>query len=114
FMGANPRDQQHLPETQTSQRVRRLAEELDVLGRHVFFEDQWIPYEDRANWLCGADAAIVASPHTVEADLAIRTRFLDYIWTALPVICTRGGSNAQAVERGELGTVVPPGDVTAM
>ena len=113
FIGAKS-GEQHLPETATSTRTRQLASDLGLLNRHVFFEDSWVPYEERANWLCEADAAIVASLPSLESELAVRTRFLDYIWCATPVICTRGGAYANLVDSKQLGIAVNVGDADAM
>lgn len=113
FIGANVRDER-LGRTPTGLRVSKLAEQLDPAGRHVFFWDDWVPYEQRADWLLEADAAVIASPRTIEADLAVRARFLDYVWCALPLITTSGGTFADRVRRGGLGIVVEPGDVDAM
>jgi glycosyltransferase involved in cell wall biosynthesis len=113
FMGAKS-GEQHLPETATSVRTRQLAADLGLLNRLVFFEDAWVPYEERANWLCEADAAIVASLPSLESELAVRTRFLDYIWCATPLICTRGGAYASLVDSRQLGLTVNAGDADAM
>jgi glycosyltransferase involved in cell wall biosynthesis len=113
FMGTNPREG-HLAHTSAAQRAYDLARHLGLLNRNVFFYEQWIPYEDRANWLCDVDVAVVASPYTLESEMAVRTRFLDYFWTATPVICTAGGIYADEIERDRLGIVVASGDVDAM
>ena len=105
---------EHLPETATSAAVRALAGELHVLGRHVFFHDEWVPYDSRADWIEDADVAVIASHPSLESDIAVRTRFLDYVWCTTPVLCTRGGAYADLVERRQLGMVVSPGDVSAM
>lgn len=113
FIGANAQGER-LGRTPTGVRARLLAEELGLAGRHVFFWDEWVPYETRADWLLDSDAAVIASPRTLEAELAVRARCLDYVWCATPLITTRGGSFADAVSRSRLGLVVEPGDVAAM
>lgn len=113
FIGADMRDER-LGRTPTGARVRGLAERLDPHGKHVFFWNDWVPYERRADWLLEADAAVIASPRTLEADLAVRARFLDYVWSALPLITTAGGTFADQVNRAGMGIVVEPGDVDAM
>ena len=113
FMGARP-DDAHLPETTTSANVRALAGELGLLNRNVFFEDAWVPYEERANWLLDADVAVMASLPTLESELAVRTRFLDYVWSATPVICTEGGTYGELIAESDLGVTVPARDASAM
>jgi glycosyltransferase involved in cell wall biosynthesis len=113
FIGANAQGER-LGRTPTGARARALAEDLGLAGRHVFFWDEWVPYERRADWLLDSDAAVIASPRTLEAELAVRARCLDYVWCATPLITTRGGSFAEEVSRSGLGLVVEPGDVAAM
>ncbi len=113
FIGANTKDER-LGRTPTGANARRLAQELRLEGRHVFFHDDWVPYEERADWLLGSDAAVIASPKTLEAELAVRARFLDYVWCATPSITTAGGTFASDISRYQLGLVVAPGDVEGM
>jgi glycosyltransferase involved in cell wall biosynthesis len=113
FIGANAQGER-LGRTPTGARARALAEELGLADRHVFFWDEWVPYKRRADWLLDSDAAVIASPRTLEAELAVRARCLDYVWCATPLITTRGGSFAEEVSRSGLGLVVDPGDVAAM
>ncbi|MBV8529481.1 MAG: glycosyltransferase [Candidatus Dormibacteraeota bacterium] len=113
FIGADVRDER-LGRTPTGARLRTDAERLDPRGDHIFFWNDWVPYEQRADWLLESDAAVIASPRTLEADLAVRARFLDYVWCALPLITTAGGTFADAVQQAGLGVVVEPGDVRSM
>jgi glycosyltransferase involved in cell wall biosynthesis len=113
FIGANAKDER-LGRTPTGVRAHTLARDLGLVDRHVFFWDAWVPYDARADWLLDADAAVIAAPPTVEAELSVRARFLDYVWCATPVITTRGGTFADEVSRAGLGMVVAPGDVAAM
>lgn len=113
FLGADVRDER-LGRTPTGARLRADAKRLDPRGEHVFFWDDWVPYEQRADWLLDSDAAVIAAPRTLEADLAVRARFLDYVWCALPLITTAGGTFAEEVRNAGLGMVVEPGDVDGM
>jgi len=93
--------------------TRQLADELGLTGRHVFFNESWVPYEERARWLCEADAGVSTHFDHVETRFSFRTRILDYLWAGLPILCTRGDVLADAVERHQLGLTVPPEDVPA-
>jgi glycosyltransferase involved in cell wall biosynthesis len=93
---------------------RALAEELGLLGVSVFFNDTWVPYDDRQNYLLEADAGVSTHRVHLETALAFRTRILDYLWAGLPMVVTAGDSFAELVEREGLGAVVPPGDVHAL
>jgi hypothetical protein len=87
-----------------------LAEELGVLGGAVLFNDRWVPYERRADWLLAADCAVSTHHEHLETRYAFRTRLLDCLWAGLPVVCTRGDELADRVERDGLGAGVPERD----
>jgi glycosyltransferase involved in cell wall biosynthesis len=109
FMGAATQ----LPAQRTAELARALASELGVLNRSVFFNDRWVPYEERGDWLMSASCAVSTHEDHVETRFAFRTRLLDCFWARLPVVCTSGDELADRVTRQELGEVVPPGEVTA-
>jgi len=89
-------------------RTRALAEELGLVGRHVFFNEGWIDYEQRADYLLDADCGVSTHPDHVETQFAFRTRVLDCVWAALPVICTRGDTLADLIASRGMGITVPP------
>lgn len=93
---------------------RALAEQLGLLGTAVFFNETWVPYEERQNYLLEADVGVSTHGVHLETTLAFRTRILDYLWTALPMVVTAGDSFAELVERERLGVVVAPGDADAL
>ena len=91
--------------------VRELA---DGMGNRLLFNEDWVPYEDRAAWLLEADCALVTAIDHLETRFAFRTRMLDCFWAGLPVVCTRGDQLADRVSREGLGAVVEPGDDAAL
>jgi glycosyltransferase involved in cell wall biosynthesis len=103
-----------VPEMLMLRRARELAGELNLTGRHVFFNAPWVPYEDRGDWFAEADIGVSIHLDHVETRFSFRTRMLDYFWAGLPVICTRGDVLAETVEREELGLAVPPEDPDAI
>ncbi|HVE68350.1 MAG TPA: glycosyltransferase family 4 protein, partial [Solirubrobacteraceae bacterium] len=90
---------------------RELARAREAAGPRVHFNDGWVAYEARADWLLDADAGVSAHRDHVEARFAFRTRVLDYLWAGLPVLCTEGDALAEAVAERGAGTVLAPGDV---
>jgi glycosyltransferase involved in cell wall biosynthesis len=94
--------------------ARALADELALTGRHVFFNDGWVAYEERHEYLLEADLGISTHLDHVETAFAFRTRVLDYLWTSLPMVLTAGDALADLVERRDLGLTVPAGDVAAL
>jgi glycosyltransferase involved in cell wall biosynthesis len=94
--------------------ARRVAAEVGVLDRTVFFHDGWVPYDERDRWLRAADLAVSTHWDHLETEFAFRTRVVDYLWCGLPVISTAGDELADVVAAGGAGLVVPPGDVEAL
>lgn len=78
-----------------AEEVRELAAELDVLGRNVLFLDDWIPYEQRHDYLRDADIGLTLHRHGGEARLAVRARYMDYLSAGLPCVLGRGDEAAE-------------------
>lgn len=87
-----------------------LADELGLTGRTVFFND-WVPYEERADYLLEADIGVSLHRDHLETRFSFRTRFLDYLWAGLPIVATQGDVLSEEVEACGLGQTVEPGDV---
>lgn len=103
-----------VPEMQMAVQAEALAVELGLLNKIVFFNHQWVPYQERVNYLLEADAAVSAHQNHIETHFAFRTRLLDCIWAGLPVVMTEGDKLAEIIEFGNLGSRVPAGDVATM
>ena len=97
--------------TTTTDRAIALAEELGVKDRTVFFDFGWISYEERQNYLLAADIGVNVHSEHVETTFAYRTRLLDYLWAALPIVTTEGGALSDLVDRNGLGRTMRFGDV---
>jgi len=95
----------------TTDRAIGLAEELGVKDRTVFFDFGWITYKQRQNYLLAADIGINVHSQHVETTFAYRTRLLDYLWAALPIVTTEGGALSDLVVRNGLGRSMRFGDV---
>jgi GT2 family glycosyltransferase/glycosyltransferase involved in cell wall biosynthesis len=94
--------------------TRRLAHNLGLTGKQVFFNETWVPYADRQNWLLDADAGVTTHFEHVETTFAFRTRVLDYLWAELPIVTTDGDAFGELVAAEELGVVVPAEDPVAL
>lgn len=71
----------------------------------VSFEP-WVPYTERVPFYDRFNAAILTFPTSLETDLAMRTRVLDYLWAGLPVITSPGRGTDELVARYGAGTIV--------
>ncbi|MDQ1396322.1 MAG: hypothetical protein QOG64_1581, partial [Acidimicrobiaceae bacterium] len=98
-------------EMRTAVATRALAAELGLVGTHVFFNEGWVEYTERQNYLLEADIGVSTHLHHVETAFSFRTRILDYIWAALPIVATAGDALAELIERETLGITVPAEDV---
>jgi glycosyltransferase involved in cell wall biosynthesis len=113
FLGTkHPNDE--VPAMAETDEARKLARELGMLDKTVYFRDGWIDYAERINYLLEADAAIYAHKPSIEARFSHRTRVLDHILAGLPTIATEGDYFADLVRDEGLGLAVVPGDVNAM
>jgi len=113
FMGIrhpNP----YAPDSWMVHEAKRLATELGVINRIVFFNEEWVPYDRRGDWVLEADVGVSTHTDHIEAHLAFRTRFLDFFWAGVPILCTAGDTLGDTVERRQMGISVPPSDPDAI
>jgi glycosyltransferase involved in cell wall biosynthesis len=103
-----------IPEMTVAAKLRAKASELDLVGRHVFFHEGWVPYDERADVLLDADVAISTHHDHIETSFSFRTRILDYLWAGLPIVTTSGDAFADLVDREDLGAVVAPGSAESI
>lgn len=103
-----------VPTMQMARDARHLADDLELTGTHVFFNDGWVPYAERQDHLVRSRVGVTTHLHHIETDFAFRTRVLDYLWARLPIVTTSGDTFADLVASEDLGVVVPPGDVSAL
>ncbi|WP_223694589.1 glycosyltransferase [Leifsonia poae] len=103
-----------VPEMEAVARARLLAGSLGVNGKNVFFNESWVPYEDRQNYLLEADLGVSTHFQHVETTFSFRTRILDYLWAGLPIVTTGGDSFGRLVAAESLGASVPERDLDAL
>jgi glycosyltransferase involved in cell wall biosynthesis len=104
----------HVGEMRMAVDTRALSDELGLTGVHVFFNEDWVPYEDRQNYLLESDVGVSTHLDHIETAFSFRTRILDYLWAGLPVVATAGDSLAERIEAAGAGFAVPAGDVDAL
>jgi GT2 family glycosyltransferase/glycosyltransferase involved in cell wall biosynthesis len=103
-----------VPEMDVVSRSRALAERLGVLGTNVFFNESWVPYHERQNYLLDADLGVSTHFNHIETTFSFRTRILDYLWAGLPIVTTEGDSFAELVASRGLGASIPEHDAKAL
>jgi glycosyltransferase involved in cell wall biosynthesis len=112
FMGIHSPSHE-IAEMEMIEHTIALARDLDLIDKHVFFND-WVPYDERQNWLMQATMTLSLHQPTVESRFAFRTRVLDNLWCRVPLIATEGDVMADIVAGERLGEVVPPGNPVAV
>ena len=65
-------------EMDIAREAQALADDLGLVGNGVNFVE-WVPYEERAEWILEADVGVSLHHSGVESQFAYRTRLLDYI-----------------------------------
>jgi glycosyltransferase involved in cell wall biosynthesis len=93
--------------------TRALITELGLDG-HVVMNERWVPYEQRQNVLLDGDVMVTTHKDHVETELSFRTRVLDYLWVARPIVTTGGDVFGDLIADKGLGEVVPPDDPDAL
>lgn len=101
-------------EMDVAREARNLSDELGLTGDVVVFNERWVPYEERGDFLLDADVGVTTHLDHVESAFAFRTRALDYLWAGLPVVATQGDWLADLIEREDLGQTCVPGDVASL
>jgi hypothetical protein len=104
----------NVPEMRMVVDARRLANELGINGTHVFFNETWVAYDDRQNYLLEADIGVSTHYDHVETAFSFRTRILDYLWVGLPIVTTGGDSFGDLIDARPLGLTVEAEDVDAL
>jgi glycosyltransferase involved in cell wall biosynthesis len=82
------------------------AKRLDLWNKGVYLQEEWLPHEKVVDYLRDADLAVTTYFTNAETRFAHRTRFLDYIWARLPIICTQGDVLAEEVKQAGWGIAV--------
>jgi len=104
----------NVPEMAIVAESRLLAEQLGVLDSAVFFNDSWVDFDERQNYLTEADAGVSTHYSHVETTFSFRTRILDYLWAELPMVVTDGDHFADLIRAENLGIVVEAENVAQL
>lgn len=103
-----------VPEMKALSDAVAAAERLGLINRTVFFNDGWVDYESRADYLLDADIGVSTHVWHAETRFSFRTRILDYLWAGLPIVSSDGDAFADVIREKDLGEVVPAGDAPAV
>lgn len=103
-----------VPEMDVFNKTFELSKKLKLLNKFVFFNSNWVPYENRHNFLLQADLGVSTHFDHIETRFSFRTRILDYLWAGLPIVTTVGDEFGDLVEKEQLGFSVGERDVSGL
>lgn len=103
-----------VPEMEIVRSSRELAQELGLLDKNVFFNDNWVDFDERQNYLLEADLGVSTHHSHIETTFSFRTRILDYLWAGLPMVITQGDHFGDLVSENQLGIAVEAGNVAVL
>jgi GT2 family glycosyltransferase/glycosyltransferase involved in cell wall biosynthesis len=103
-----------VPEMRVLAQARALSDSLGLTDKVVFFNEGWVDYEDRQDYLLDSDLGVSTHFRHLETTFSFRTRILDYLWAGLPMVVTEGDNFGDLVELRTLGVAVPEQDVEAL
>lgn len=106
FMGLD-HPNENIPRMAMAAEAIKLSKKTGLYDKDVFFNEGWVAYDQRADFLSRADVGVSMHFDHLETRFSFRTRILDYLWAGLPIITTRGDSFAELVEEKNLGRAVP-------
>jgi hypothetical protein len=104
----------NVPAMQMAWDCRQLSDRLGLTDKFVFFNEQWVDYDDRPNYLLDADLGVSTHFLHVETTFSFRTRMLDYLWAGLPIVATGGDSFGRLIAAEGLGIAVGERDVDGL
>jgi glycosyltransferase involved in cell wall biosynthesis len=90
--------------------AEKLASRKKLLNQSIFFNKNWIPYEERHNYFLESDVGISTHLEHFETRFSFRTRILDYIYFNLPILCSTGDFFESYIEKNSIGITVTPSD----
>ena len=88
------------------QKSINLANSYNLLNKNIFFNETWVDYDKRQNYLLNATIGISTHHKSLETQFSFRTRILDYLWAGLPIISTEGDYFAELIKEKNCGEVV--------
>ncbi|MGH3744826.1 MAG: glycosyltransferase, partial [Mycobacteriales bacterium] len=104
----------NVPEMRMPWETRQLADRLGLTDSVVFFNEEWVDYNDRHNYLLDADVGVSTHFLHVETTFSFRTRMLDYLWAGLPIVATGGDAFGRLIASENLGVAVGEQDVDGL
>lgn len=114
FFLAGSHPDKTIPKSSREFEARQIATALGVNNSSVIFYKEWVPFEERAQYLSEIDMGVVTHFDSLETALSFRTRLLDCIWSSTPMLSSSGDAISRIIKKNSLGLVVEPLDQGAI
>jgi glycosyltransferase involved in cell wall biosynthesis len=98
----------------TANDLNRMAARYALSAPDVVPLEHWSPYTERHLILNRASVMAFLHPAGAEAHLSFRTRAMDALWSATPMLLSAGGEVARLADALGWGEVVEPGSAVAV
>lgn len=105
FMGAKNKHFDALQD-KSLQIVLEYCKKNQLENKFVFLNYNWVPYEQRVNFLLSSDICVSTHFDCKETYYSFRTRILDYLWAEKPIVCTEGDIFSELISKHKLGKIV--------
>lgn len=89
FLGIPTNYSKEDPKFKNLSQTIELSKELDVYNKNVFFNNEWVDYEKRNEYLANSYIGISLHYDNLETRYSFRTRILDYLWMDLPFVASK-------------------------
>ena len=106
IMGGNLRDPQFDETIRKMGKIKELKEKLVFSGL--------VPFKQRADYYLSADAAVNIPAISIEDELSVRTRVIDYLWADLPLISPANDEYSSAAINEGAGFQYQAGNPTSL
>lgn len=103
FMGIPKQAKLNDPKYNKVKSTIKISNDLGLTGKNVIFNDEWIDYDIRHEYLLECFAGISLHYKNLETKYSFRTRILDYLWCNLPFITSNGDYLSKLCENNKLG-----------
>ncbi len=103
-----------VPAMRVAQETINLSKSLGLTDKFVFFNHDWVPYDQRQNYLLDANVGVSTHFEHIETQFSFRTRILDYLWASLPIVATEGDSFGNVLDEESIGISVKSRDVDGL
>jgi glycosyltransferase involved in cell wall biosynthesis len=98
----------------TANDLNRMAARYALSSPEVVPLEHWAPYDERHLTLNRASVMAFLHRASPEAELSFRTRAMDALWSATPMLLSAGGEVARLADALGWGEVVEPGSPVAV